>query len=59
MESNPDTLSVSKRIRAVYSGYRYSQIPISCFTHSLKDKFQDISVRNQGLVSDPLFTETM
>lgn len=30
MKNNPDTLSVSQRIRAIYPGQRYSHIPISC-----------------------------
>ncbi len=30
MKNNPDTLSVSQRIRAIYPGQRYSHISISC-----------------------------
>ena len=30
MKSSPDTLSVSQRIRYIFSGQRYSHTPISC-----------------------------
>lgn len=39
MKSNPDTLSVSQRIRAIYSGQRNSHIQLfGCFASKVKFK---------------------
>lgn len=52
MKSNPDTLSVSQRIKAIHPGQRYSHIPISCLAALptvLKLKYNS-SVRNSVII---------